>query len=618
MSNIDNINLDYLKRKQNINNPYKDMDRSIKSYINRPINNKSEYEIPLSMMSNYNFPLKSGLASKYFEQTNDPRFTSISNNNIKSKELYMNYLKNRLNYFYKSNTELNDKYKYIANKSKLLIDNISNNKNIFNNLKKNYENSIKNNLELKQKYNNLLEQYKRQVTYGDNSKNKEQNEIFNLQKERNMLLSTVKSKEEIIDNLKKTLSIIKEEVEENKNDTRNDNKKHKINVLKKVLDDLTFKINDNKKNISILNGKINELNNEKYLLNDNNNKNKFHNIDEFNNKNEHIYLKDEEYKNISKDKKNILMPKMDLDKNNNFNYNSKLSSKLKKLSSENNNDEMNLEHSFGNNEVKEIPSENINSNSATLDHYNYFNKYKNIEDDNILNIFHKKNQSVELDDNNKLILNKSNDNNQMNDKYAVSRTLDIEDIKNQKLTSLKNKNIINKTKTANKNETNQFQNSSYLFTITKEGTFIEFDILEKIYTINDTSQIKDWNPFISEYLNNFDGSLLLNTFQGLFICTGKFYNDLYYYSKKFNSISKLKTFNHNHKYGALMLSSDNDTLLLIGGETNNIETLNFENGSNYQKHHFYVLVFYLKGLKYILYHHDHNNLFPPYLPFVYY
>lgn len=579
MSNIDNLNLDYLKRKQNINNPFKDMDRSIKSYINRPINNKSEYEIPLSMMSNYNFPLKSGLASKYFEQTNDPRITSISNNNIKSKELYMNYLKNRLNYFYKSNTELNDKYKYIANKSKLLIDNISNNKNIFNNLKKNYENSIKNNLELKQKYNNLLEQYKRQLTYGDNSKNKEQNEIYNLQKEQNILLSTVKSKEEIIDNLKKTLSIINEEVEENKNDTGNDNKKHKINVLKKVLDDLTFKINDNKKNISILNGKINELNNEKYLLNDNNNKNKFHNIDEFKNKNEHIYLKDEEYKNISKDKKNILMPKMDLDKNNNFNYNSKLSSKLKKLSSENNNDEMNLELSFGNNEVKEIPAENINSNSATLDHYNYFNKYKNIEDDIVLNILHKKNQSVELDDNNKLILNKSNDNNQMNDKYVVSRTLDIEDIKNQKLTSLKNKNIINKTKTANKNETNQFQNSSYLFTITKEGTFIEFDILEKIYTINDTSQIKDWNPFISEYLNNFDGSLLLNTFQGLFICTGKFYNDLYYYSKKFNSISKLKTFNHNHKYGALMLSSDNDTLLLIGGETNNIETLNFENGS---------------------------------------
>jgi len=124
MSNIDNINLDYLKRKQNMNNPYKDIDYSIKSYINRPINNKSEYEIPFTLMSNYNFPLKSGLASKYFEQTNDPRFTSISNNNAKTKELYMNYLKNRLNYFYKSNTELNDKYKYIANKSKLLIDNI--------------------------------------------------------------------------------------------------------------------------------------------------------------------------------------------------------------------------------------------------------------------------------------------------------------------------------------------------------------------------------------------------------------------------------------------------------------------------------------------------------------
>ena len=569
-----------------MNNPYKDIDYSIKSYINRPINNKSEYEIPFTLMSNYNFPLKSGLASKYFEQTNDPRFTSISNNNAKTKELYMNYLKNRLNYFYKSNTELNDKYKYIANKSKLLIDNISNNKNIFNNLKKNYENSIKNNLELKQKYNNLLEQYKRQVKFGGNNKNMEQNEIYNLQKEQNMLLSTVKSKEEIIDNLKKTLNIIKNEVEESKDDKGNDNKKHKINILKKVLDDLTYKIKDNKKNISILNGKIAELNNEKYLLNDKN-KNKFHNIDEineYNNKKEHNFLKDEEYKNISKDKNNILIPKMDdLDNNNNFNfnYNNKLSSKIKKVSSENDNNDMNLEHSFGKKEVKgnPSPSEILNSNSVTLEHYNYFNKYKNIEDDNALNIYHKKNQSVDLDDNNKLILDKSNDNTQTNDNYVASRTLDIEDIKNQKLTSIKNKNIINKEKNINRNLANQFQNSSYLFTINKEGTFIEFDILEKIYTINDTSQIKDWDPFISEYLNNFEGSLLLNTFQGLFICTGKSYNDLYYYSKKFNSISKLKTFNYNHKFGALMLSSDNDTLLLIGGETNNIETLNFENGT---------------------------------------
>lgn len=569
-----------------MNNPYKDIDYSIKSYINRPINNKSEYEIPFTLMSNYNFPLKSGLASKYFEQTNDPRFTSISNNNAKTKELYMNYLKNRLNYFYKSNTELNDKYKYIANKSKLLIDNISNNKNIFNNLKKNYENSIKNNLELKQKYNNLLEQYKRQVKFGGNNKNMEQNEIYNLQKEQDMLLSTVKSKEEIIDNLKKTLNIIKNEVEESKNDKGNDNKKHKINILKKVLDDLTYKIKDNKKNISILNGKITELNNEKYLLNDKN-KNKFHNIDEineYNNKKEHIFLKDEEYKNISKDKNNILIPKMDgLDNNNNFNfnYNNKLSSKIKKLNSENDHNDMNLEHSFGKKEVKgnPSPSEILNSNSVTLEHYNYFNKYKNIEDDNALNIYHKKNQSVDLDDNNKLILDKSNDNTQTNDNYVASRTLDIEDIKNQKLTSIKNKNIINKEKNINRNLANQFQNSSYLFTINKEGTFIEFDILEKIYTINDTSQIKDWDPFISEYLNNFEGSLLLNTFQGLFICTGKSYNDLYYYSKKFNSISKLKTFNYNHKFGALMLSSDNDTLLLIGGETNNIETLNFENGT---------------------------------------
>ena len=136
-------------------------------------------------------------------------------------------------------------------------------------------------------------------------------------------------------------------------------------------------------------------------------------------------------------------------------------------------------------------------------------------------------------------------------------------------------NII-KSRTKNNNDINK--DSFYLYTITKEGKIIEYDLMEKKYQKINSRQIKDWESFISEYSLYNEGSALLNTFQGLFILTGKNYQDLYYYSKKYNSISKINKFNFGHKYGSLILTPNSESIIAIGGETKQVEILNIETG----------------------------------------
>jgi len=122
------------------------------------------------------------------------------------------------------------------------------------------------------------------------------------------------------------------------------------------------------------------------------------------------------------------------------------------------------------------------------------------------------------------------------------------------------------------------KDSFYLYSITKEGELLEFDLIDKKYKIIKANQIKDWNIFISEYKSFQEGSLSLNTFQGLFILAGKNHKNLFYYSKKYNSISKINTFNSGHKYGGLILTPNCENIIALGGETREVEILNIENG----------------------------------------
>lgn len=118
-------------------------------------------------------------------------------------------------------------------------------------------------------------------------------------------------------------------------------------------------------------------------------------------------------------------------------------------------------------------------------------------------------------------------------------------------------------------------NDSSIYTITDKGKLFTYNIIKKKFTTVNTDNIEGWKEFISIYLSNYDGSLLLNTFDGLYILTGDNFTDLYYYSRENNTISSIITFNCRHKYGGLILTPDRSQIIAIGGcETKEVELLN--------------------------------------------
>ena len=118
---------------------------------------------------------------------------------------------------------------------------------------------------------------------------------------------------------------------------------------------------------------------------------------------------------------------------------------------------------------------------------------------------------------------------------------------------------------------------TYLYTIDKEGKLLGYGIELKKYVYINTSSIKGWRLFYKDYKNNTNGTLLLNTLAGLFILTGDNYNHLYYYSQSKNIIYLIMTLNYNHKYGGLILTRDNNKIIILGGiYTSEVELFNIQ------------------------------------------
>ena len=120
---------------------------------------------------------------------------------------------------------------------------------------------------------------------------------------------------------------------------------------------------------------------------------------------------------------------------------------------------------------------------------------------------------------------------------------------------------------------------SYLYTITNKGKLLSFNITHKKFAIIDSNIIDGWTSFIPNYLKNIEGSLLLNTMEGLFIITGAKHNDLYFYSQEKNLVADITSFKSCHKYGGLLLAPTPDnTLFAIGGknENNEVERFSFD------------------------------------------
>ena len=115
-------------------------------------------------------------------------------------------------------------------------------------------------------------------------------------------------------------------------------------------------------------------------------------------------------------------------------------------------------------------------------------------------------------------------------------------------------------------ERNVEQNNFYLYGIDRNDILHTFNINEKkwcdmrkIADLNDNS-----NTFKKDY--QYEGTLLYNTLNGVYILTGEKTDTLYYFNSQTNSISKICKFNNCHDNGSLMFDTNNNCLYVFGGK----------------------------------------------------
>ena len=183
-------------------------------------------------------------------------------------------------------------------------------------------------------------------------------------------------------------------------------------------------------------------------------------------------------------------------------------------------------------------------------------------------------------------INKKDDDLNDNENYEEKDESKDEENDNEKedninnINNIKSNNIIQQNQIKLKFDGIKLNKDSSIYTITDTGKLFTYNIIQKKFTTINTKLINGWDKFIEIYLINYDGSLLLNTLNGLYILTGENFSDLYYFSQQQNLISKIANFSYGHKYGGLIQTPDKKSILAIGGtDTKEVEIFNIENKS---------------------------------------
>ena len=635
-----NINNNYSSENLTMMNPIK-RTRSLNFKNSNTISsqnyNNHFKQIKLGNNNNIN-KIKTNLKPKknYMESNYNTR-TEGNNNEMEMTHAknYINYLYEHLDTSYNANSELSNKTEMILNMKKDIENEIKRNNDVYKSLILSYNDKLKMNNKYKNEFINFLNLYKKQ--YKDfnieiNDKTKQLDDLVNKNKE---LKKEIKYTEEIINYLKKTENIM---MNNNKLVEKDHEEKNEMELLKKELMKLKeIKDNENKflEKMKDKNIKFKEKLEE--VKKDNNNNNKNNNIKNINNKvrNKKFIVGGNKLKKNSLDYNNNL--KTDKD-NNNDNIKSKneliqnnSAEKEKEEEAKKDNEKENIAKNEEKNEENEVEKEEEIEIDIDLEKI----KEKKIskEKNNKKKKIKKKSKLKEKVLENELIMEKpkkkkrkskikeeniSPEKEEINDikEYELSDNIsDNVSKKNTKKKSKKEENIeypeekrektspnslsldeVSSIKSLSKTQKklSQSQESiieilttplkgSYLYTITPKGKLLSFNIAHKKFAIIDSSIIDGWTSFIPNYLKNIEGSLLLNTLEGLFIITGNNHNDLYFYSQEKCLIAKITTFKCGHKYGGLLLSpSPDNNLFVIGGEcpNNEVELLSFEDDQN--------------------------------------
>ena len=108
-------------------------------------------------------------------------------------------------------------------------------------------------------------------------------------------------------------------------------------------------------------------------------------------------------------------------------------------------------------------------------------------------------------------------------------------------------------------------NNFYLYGINKDNYLYIFDLKTKNFSKKKILEIEDISDsFSTDY--QYDGTILYNTLDGLFILTGKKTDILYHYNTKYETINKICKFEYGHDNGNLLLDQEYNRLFVLGGK----------------------------------------------------
>ena len=116
----------------------------------------------------------------------------------------------------------------------------------------------------------------------------------------------------------------------------------------------------------------------------------------------------------------------------------------------------------------------------------------------------------------------------------------------------------------------------FLFGIDRNDILHIFDIRKRKWSKKKILEIEDISDtFQKDY--QYEGTILYNTLNGLFILTGKKLDILYYYNSQNETINKICKFNNSHDNGSLMLEKEYNRIFVFGGKnTLSCEYYSFE------------------------------------------
>ena len=596
---------DTLNERNSKINEYIQEIENLRLQMNSYIDNESKYRMQIQYcekqiqlyetnINDYNNIIKD------LKSSNEKLANNLTQNLAENKNSTNNY--NNYNYFNVRNvTADNDgELQFLKNQNMIYMNNIKSKDYTIDYIQKKNEKLVSEN----KVFRTQIEQYIQQIT-----------SLYTILKQKNKIINIFKQKGVTIDkSIEKEFEKLEELNMNFMNNTFNSNKEILLNYAKEDMENISFNNDisnfstnpsidklmtdneENKKRIEMLNSKIRSLNNQnqspnkndqkytEYMKSNNNNTVKVVKASKRESRKENGLNRPEIHKiGLHKDEDQFNDPNLI---KSNYSKNKKEEEKQSNIKADTKKvrfgktEEINIKNSedkkIAQNEKKE-EEEKISNNKPNK-------KQKQLKFKGILEEKEKEKEDIKVEVIEPEVVRKKNNTHvpKGKKKFKISDLLDITEINTSSP-------VITQNLSYSMDDTQFFNNllkstiySIYLFGIDRNDDFHTFDLINKKFSKKKITEIEDISDtFKKDY--QYEGTILYNTFDGLFILTGKKSDTLFYYNPKYDTINKICKFNNSHNNGSLLLDKEYNRLFVFGGkETTKCEYYSFSDKNIYE------------------------------------